>query len=51
MVRTTWRESLAGPPRKYYTLTAAGRRRLAAMTGQFGEVTRAVEAILKGVER
>ena len=34
-----------------YTLTAAGRRRLAAMTGQFGEVTRAVEAILKGVER
>ena len=51
LVRTTWRESLAGPPRKYYTLTAAGRRRLSAMTGQFGEVTRAVEAILKGVER
>ena len=30
LVGTTWRESAAGPPRRYYQLTEAGRTALAA---------------------
>jgi PadR family transcriptional regulator PadR len=28
LLQSTWRESPAGPPRKYYSLSAAGRRQL-----------------------
>jgi PadR family transcriptional regulator PadR len=34
LVTTTWQESDAGPPRKYYRLTAAGRRSLAGFTDE-----------------
>jgi len=29
LVKTIWRESVEGPPRRYYSLTAAGERSLA----------------------
>lgn len=47
-VSTTWRESPLGPPRKYYTLTEVGRRRLGAMTREFSAVAAALGDILKG---
>lgn len=48
LVTTAWRESPAGPPRKYYTLTELGRRRLDAMAREFSAVAAAMEDILKG---
>jgi PadR family transcriptional regulator len=46
-VSTTWRESPVGPPRKYYTLTDVGRRRLDAMAREFAAVAAAIGEILK----
>ncbi|MBN2217622.1 MAG: PadR family transcriptional regulator [Pirellulales bacterium] len=39
--------SPAGPPRRYYTLTAAGRRRFDEMLGQWQTVATAVDHLLK----
>ena len=36
-VSTTWAESVEGPPRRYYALTAAGERALLAFTARSGE--------------
>src|SRR6476660_8731628 len=36
LVETSWRESTAGPPRRYYRLTAAGRASLDAFRGEWG---------------
>ncbi|MFT3833581.1 MAG: PadR family transcriptional regulator [Micropruina sp.] len=47
LVTTTWRESPVGPPRKYYRLSAAGRRRLDAMAEEFAAVSAALRDILK----
>jgi PadR family transcriptional regulator PadR len=47
LVRTTWKESPVGPPRKYYTLTDAGRAQLRAMAATFDTVAAAVAAILE----
>jgi PadR family transcriptional regulator PadR len=44
LVRSRWDESGARP-RKYYTLTAAGRKRLAADSDQWKSVTAAMEAL------
>jgi PadR family transcriptional regulator PadR len=44
-VRT--RPSPAGPPRRYYRLTAAGRARLKSMQAQWQLLTRAVDELLK----
>ncbi len=48
LVTTSWQESPVGPPRKYYTLTEPGRRRLDAMAGEFAAVAAAVGEILEG---
>ena len=48
LVSSTWQESPVGPPRKYYRLTDAGRRTLAAMTAAFRSVTKTVNTILEG---
>ncbi len=40
--------SPSGPPRRYYQLTAAGRRRLKEMLQQWKAVGIAVEQLLKG---
>jgi PadR family transcriptional regulator PadR len=45
-VSTTWRESDAGPPRKYYGITPDGRRALADFIVEWRRFTAAVDAIL-----
>jgi PadR family transcriptional regulator PadR len=44
-VTTTWRESAAGPPRKYYQLTPAGSQRQAALAREWAALTQAVAAL------
>ena len=46
-VVSTWRDSDAGgPPRKYYAITAAGRRALDDFTTEWGRFRDAVDEIL-----
>lgn len=45
-VRTTWRESTAGPPRKYYALTPAGVRALGQFRAEWAQFRDAVDALL-----
>ncbi len=45
-VATVWRESDAGPPRKYYSITADGRRALADFTSEWRRFSAAVDHIL-----
>lgn len=47
LVTSTWQESPVGPPRKYYTLTPAGRKTLAGMAATFAAVSVAVHTILE----
>jgi len=47
LVTSTWQESPVGPPRKYYTLTPAGRDTLAGMAGTFAAVAAAVRGIVE----
>ena|SRR5688572_4419284 len=35
LVRSEWVESVQGPPRKYYTLTASGRKLFDELDGEF----------------
>ena len=46
LVTTTWRESDAGPPRRYYQITDAGRRALDAFAGDWTRFRDAVDALL-----
>ncbi|WOP19477.1 PadR family transcriptional regulator [Raineyella sp. LH-20] len=46
LVDTTWRESPKGPPRKYYTLSVAGRDELAGQTAAWRQVVTAMDALL-----
>jgi PadR family transcriptional regulator PadR len=45
-VTTRWRESDAGPPRKYYAITVEGRRALADFIAEWRRFRDAVDAIL-----
>jgi len=45
-VTTTWRESESGPPRKYYAITAEGRRALAEFTYEWRRFRDAVNNFL-----
>lgn len=47
-VSTTWEESPVGPPRKYYSLTEAGRERLASMAAAFTAISQSLSTILEG---
>jgi PadR family transcriptional regulator PadR len=38
-----WVESEAGPPRKYYNLTTAGKRQLTELEGYWRELSRIIE--------
>ncbi len=44
LVQTKWVESNQGPPRKYYTLTAAGRAMCEALNAEFGRLVQLVGA-------
>jgi PadR family transcriptional regulator, regulatory protein PadR len=46
-VETTWQESPAGPPRRYYRLTSAGMRSLAAFAEQWESFRTSVDSILR----
>ncbi|GAP48284.1 PadR family transcriptional regulator [Streptomyces azureus] len=45
-VNTVWKESDSGPPRRYYTLTATGRRALDEFAGEWGPFKTAVDNLL-----
>ena len=47
-VDTRWQESPAGPPRKYYTLTGAGREALRYFIAEWQNFSKAVNEILEG---
>ena len=46
-VETRWRESDAGPPRKYYSLTDTGRAALAAFVKEWARFRDAVDGLLR----
>jgi PadR family transcriptional regulator PadR len=46
MATTTWRESDAGPPRRYYRITDAGRRVLDDFVGDWAGFRDAVDSLL-----
>jgi PadR family transcriptional regulator PadR len=46
LVRTSWRESEAGPPRRYYQLTDAGQRALADFSEEWARFRDAVDALV-----
>jgi PadR family transcriptional regulator, regulatory protein PadR len=47
LVKTEWRESMDGPPRRYYEVTAEGRRALTAFRNEWTSFRSAVDAILQ----
>ena len=47
LVKTEWRESTDGPPRRDYELTPDGRRALAAFHNEWTTFRAAVDAILQ----
>lgn len=47
LVTAQWRESPAGPPRKYYSLTQAGRQAMDSKTLAWRQFSRAVDQILQ----
>lgn len=49
LLSSTWRESAEGlPPRKYYTITDAGREYLAAMEAEWGSLLSAINELKEG---
>ena len=47
-VTTTWVESEAGPPRRYYAITPTGRRALDTFTTEWRRFRDAVDQLLPG---
>ncbi len=47
LVATSWRESTAGPPRRYYRLTDEGRRALETFVAEWTSFRTAVDALLR----
>jgi PadR family transcriptional regulator PadR len=47
LVETTWRESDAGPPRRYYRLAPSGRATLAEFTGSWRLFRDSVDGLLQ----
>lgn len=50
LVETEWRESSAGPPRRYYRLTREGEESLKRFRSSWTRFRKAVESVLGGVE-
>jgi len=51
LVKTEWRESTDGPPRRYYELTAEGRRALTAFRVEWVGFRAAVDGILQEAKK
>lgn len=51
LVETIWRESPVGPPRKYYSLTNAGRMQLKAQREAWIRLSTALATLLKEVSQ
>jgi len=49
LVVAEWRESQAGPPRKYYRLTLSGRQELAGKISAWQQLSQSVNGIVKEV--
>jgi PadR family transcriptional regulator, regulatory protein PadR len=47
LVKTTWRESPSGPPRRYYELTDAGKGGIEQFITEWDRFTQAVSRLLK----
>jgi len=47
MVQTTWRESVSGPPRRYYRITPDGDAALQAFAGQWARFRDSVDALIE----
>ncbi len=47
LVDYEWKESGAGPPRKYYELTPKGRRHLGELTDYWNAINRTIESVGK----
>lgn len=47
LVKTEWRESTDGPPRRYYELTAEGRRALTGFRNEWTSFRGAVDGIIQ----
>lgn len=45
LVDYEWQESEAGPPRKYYRLTAKGRAQLAELSDYWREINRTIQKL------
>ena len=50
LLASSWRESAAGPPRRYYRLTPAGRAALAAFVDEWSRFRTAVDYFVEGSE-
>lgn len=50
-VSTSWQESAVGPPRRYYELTASGRRALNAFAEEWARYRDAVDSLLGAEDR
>lgn len=46
LVTTIWRESESGPPRRYYSLTDAGRKSILEFTDDWARFREAVDSLL-----
>lgn len=46
LVETTWQESAAGPPRRYYRLSPGGREALAGFAGSWRRLRDSVDDLL-----
>jgi len=46
LVTTTWRESTAGPPRRYYRITPDGRQAIGTFAAEWARFRDAVDALL-----
>ena len=49
-VETTWRESPSGPPRRYYRLSARGRKALLGFKQEWSTFRDAVDHAIEGVD-
>ncbi|PWJ56250.1 PadR family transcriptional regulator, regulatory protein PadR [Quadrisphaera granulorum] len=51
LVETTWRESVSGPPRRYYSTTPAGVAALGSFSAEWARFRDGVDAVLTSATR